>query len=68
VGRVLYVGDVMPAPMDSRLEKAIRASEAAGKAVRSARIEGNAIELTFGEGDPVAPIGKPADLINWNRK
>ena len=58
----------MPAATDDRLQRLIRASEAAGKVVRSARIDGKAIELTYGEGEKVAPIATTADLVNWKRK
>lgn len=51
----------MPAPIDARLEKMLRASEAAGKVVVAARIEGTAIELTFEGGKRL----DDADLIDW---
>ncbi len=55
----------MPAAINSRLEKMLRASEAAGKIVVAARIDGSIIELTFSDGQ------KPkddADLIDWRPK
>lgn len=58
----------MAAATDSRLERLIRASEAAGKVVRGAKIDGKVIELTFGEEPPAKPIVTDADLVNWKRK
>jgi hypothetical protein len=51
----------MPAPIDARLEKMLRASEAAGKIVVAARIDGGTIELTFES----AKRQEDADLIDW---
>lgn len=51
----------MPQPVDARLERMLRASEAAGKVVVAARIEGTAIELTY-EGNKRQD---DADLIDW---
>lgn len=54
----------MPAPIDARLEKILRASEAAGKVVVAARIQGSTIELTY-EG---AKKMDEADFIDWKPK
>jgi ribosomal protein L25 (general stress protein Ctc) len=58
----------MPAPIDERLQRAILSSEAAGKVVTAARINGQTIELLYGEGHKPAPIATTADLVNWKRK
>ena len=58
----------MAAATDSRLERLIRASEAAGKVVRGAKIDGKVIELTFGEDEPAAPVANTVDLVDWKRK
>ncbi|MBQ2263219.1 MAG: hypothetical protein II336_17895 [Loktanella sp.] len=61
----------MPAPIDQRLEKMLRASEAAGKVVLSARIDGSTIELKFGEAkrdDMTATETQPIDLVTWGRR
>ena len=54
----------MPAPIDARLEKMLRASEAAGKVVVAARIQGAAIELTYEGGKPQ----EEPDFIDWRPK
>lgn len=51
----------MTAATDARLERMLRASEAAGKIVVAARIEGSAIELTY-EGNK---RHDDVDLIDW---
>ncbi|EYD71773.1 hypothetical protein [Limimaricola hongkongensis] len=58
----------MAAATDSRLERLIRASEAAGKVVRGAKVDGKVIELTFGDEPPVKSVATDADLVNWKRK
>lgn len=54
----------MPTPIDTRLEKVLRASEAAGKIVVAARIDGGKIELTFEGGKRQ----DEADFIDWRPK
>lgn len=54
----------MAQAQDARLEKLIRASEAAGKVVVGAEVDGQLVRLTFAD---VVAEQSPADLINWKK-
>lgn len=59
----------MPAPTEQRLERLIRASEAAGKTVTAALVGRDGIRLEFGEAKPASrgEAVTEADLIDWSK-